>query len=117
MPVSQSVAAPASHVNGLNVQAAFDTIEAIKADPTLANFQFRASNTWIDGGTNRSTIRDFYGAGREDDSRKVVTSCLPTVNRRFCLVIMKGPIPSNFSCMHWRDASPRRSSSTRRHGG
>lgn len=56
-------------VNGLDVQAAFGTIDAIKADPALARFQFRAANTWISGGTNRSTIRDFYGAGREDDSR------------------------------------------------
>lgn len=58
-----------THMNGLNVQAAFDTIDAIKAKPDLARFQFRARNTWIDGGVNRSTIRDFYGAGREDDSR------------------------------------------------
>lgn len=56
-------------VNGLDVQKAFETIDAIKADPGLARFQFRAANTWISGGTNRSTIRDFYGAGREDDSR------------------------------------------------
>jgi uncharacterized OsmC-like protein len=69
MPVTQSAAA-VTHLNGLNVQAAFDTIDAIKADASLARFQFRARNTWIDGGTNRSTIRDFYGAGREDDSRK-----------------------------------------------
>ena len=55
--------------NGLDMQAAFATIEAIKADPSLAKFQFRAKNRWIDGGENRSTIRDFYGAGREDDSR------------------------------------------------
>jgi uncharacterized OsmC-like protein len=58
-----------THMNGLNVQGAFDTIDAIKAKPDLARFQFRARNTWIDGGVNRSTIRDFYGAGREDDSR------------------------------------------------
>ena len=50
-------------------QAAFDTIDAIKADASLARFQFRARNTWINGGENRSMIRDFYGAGREDDSR------------------------------------------------
>lgn len=56
-------------VNGLDMQAASATIEAIKADPSLAQFQFRARNRWIDGGENRSTIRDFYGAGREDDSR------------------------------------------------
>ena len=60
-----------TEMNGLNVQAAYDTIGAIKADPSLARFQFRARNQWIDGGENRSTIRDFYGAGREDDSRKV----------------------------------------------
>ena len=58
-----------THMNGLNVQAAFDTIDAIKAKPDLARFQFRARNMWIDGGVNRSTIRDFYGAGREDHSR------------------------------------------------
>jgi uncharacterized OsmC-like protein len=57
------------HLNGLDVRAALDTIDAIKADASLARFQFRARNVWIDGGENRSTIRDFYGAGREDDSR------------------------------------------------
>jgi len=56
-------------INGLDVQAAMDTIAAIKADKGLAKFQFRARNRWITGGENRSTIRDFFGAGREDDSR------------------------------------------------
>jgi uncharacterized OsmC-like protein len=56
-------------LNGLNVQGAFETIDAIKADPSLARFQFRARNRWIDGGENLSTIRDFYGAGCEDTSR------------------------------------------------
>jgi uncharacterized OsmC-like protein len=60
-----------TRINGLDVQAALDTIDAIKADPSLARFQFRARNTWINGGENRSMIRDFYGAGREDDSRSV----------------------------------------------
>jgi uncharacterized OsmC-like protein len=55
--------------NGLDMQAAYATIAAIKADPSLAKFQFRARNRWIDGGENRSTVRDFYGAGREDGSR------------------------------------------------
>jgi uncharacterized OsmC-like protein len=65
----QKVAEQASEMNGLDVQAAMDTIGAIKADPSLARFRFRARNTWVNGGENRSTIRDFYGAGREDDSR------------------------------------------------
>jgi uncharacterized OsmC-like protein len=69
MMAQQKGAEQAAEMNGLNVQAAMDTIGAIKADPSLARFQFRARNTWVNGGENRSTIRDFYGAGREDDSR------------------------------------------------
>jgi uncharacterized OsmC-like protein len=56
-------------LNGLDVNAAVATIAAIKADRSLAQFQFRARNTWINGGENRSVIRDFYGAGQEDTSR------------------------------------------------
>jgi len=56
-------------MNGLPLDQMFETIAAIKAQPSLARFQFRARNAWIDGSENRSTIRDFYGAGREDDSR------------------------------------------------
>jgi uncharacterized OsmC-like protein len=55
--------------NGLNLDQMVQTIEALKNDPTLARFQFRARNQWIDGGENRSSIRDFYGAGAEDTSR------------------------------------------------
>jgi uncharacterized OsmC-like protein len=62
---------PAPRLNGLDVQAALQTIDALKAEPSLARFQFRARNSWINGGENRSTIKDFYGAGREDDSRQV----------------------------------------------
>jgi len=56
-------------INGLDVEAAMKTIAAIKADTSLAKFQFRARNTWVGGGENCSSIKDFYGAGREDDSR------------------------------------------------
>ena len=57
-------------VNGLNTTEMFETLDAIECQPSLARFQFRAGNKWIDGGENRSTIKDFYGAGREDDSRR-----------------------------------------------
>jgi uncharacterized OsmC-like protein len=67
---SQSALAEKSTIlNGLDVDAAAATIAAIKADKSLARFQFRARNTWITGGENRSAIKDFYGAGREDKSR------------------------------------------------
>jgi uncharacterized OsmC-like protein len=56
-------------VNGLDLDALHQTVAALKDDPGLARFEFRARNRWIGGGENRSQIRDFYGAGKEDDSR------------------------------------------------
>jgi uncharacterized OsmC-like protein len=56
-------------VNGLDTAKMVATIEAIKSPPTLAQFEFRNSNEWIDGGENQSTIKGFYGAGQEDESR------------------------------------------------
>ena len=58
-------------MNGVNTEKLFGTIVAIKEMPSLAKFNFRATNKWIDGGHNRSTIKDFYGAGQEDTSRKI----------------------------------------------
>ncbi len=71
MTTQNTLAQQATHLNGLDIQAATDTINALKADSSLAKFQFRARNTWINGGQNRSSIRDFYGAGQEDTSRTV----------------------------------------------
>jgi uncharacterized OsmC-like protein len=56
-------------VNGVDLDRLFGTIDAVNADPTLARFQFRARNQWIDGGHSRTTIKQFYGAGQEDTSR------------------------------------------------
>ena len=47
----------------------FATLDLIKAQPELAKFQFRATNRWIDGAHNRSTIKGFYAAGGEDTTR------------------------------------------------
>ena len=58
-----------SIVNGVDLDRLSGTIDAVTADPTLARFQFRASNHWIDGGYSRTTIKDFYGAGQEDATR------------------------------------------------
>lgn len=55
--------------NGLNLQQMSQTVEAIKATPSLGEFEFRASNQWINGGENRSSIKGFYGAGSEDETR------------------------------------------------
>jgi uncharacterized OsmC-like protein len=56
-------------INGIDVERLSGTIDHIVHDPALARFQFRAQNKWIDGGHNRSTIKEFYGAGQEDTSR------------------------------------------------
>ena len=56
-------------LNGVDVPTLFATLDAVKAQPEIAQFQFRASNEWISGTHNRSTIQGFYGAGQEDTSR------------------------------------------------
>src|SRR5262252_424826 len=56
-------------VNGVDLGRLFGTIDHISESPSLARFQFRVRNQWIDGGHNRTTIKDFYGAGQEDTSR------------------------------------------------
>jgi uncharacterized OsmC-like protein len=56
-------------MNGLDTAAMTATVGAIQNDPALARFQFRATNRWVDGGENRSRIKEFYGAGQEDQSR------------------------------------------------
>ena len=58
-----------STLNGLNLEQMVQTVSALQNDTELAQFQFRARNQWINGGENRSTIQDFYGAGTEDNSR------------------------------------------------
>jgi uncharacterized OsmC-like protein len=60
---------PARIRNGINVDKLYGTLDAIKAQPALGAFQFRVTNRWLGGAHNRSTIRDFYGAGQEDTSR------------------------------------------------
>jgi uncharacterized OsmC-like protein len=55
--------------NGVDTPTLFATLDAVKANPDLAKFQFRATNQWISGTNSRSTIRGFFGAGQEDTSR------------------------------------------------
>ena len=55
--------------NGVDVPTLFATLDAVKGSPQIAQFQFRATNEWISGTHNRSTIQGFYGAGQEDTTR------------------------------------------------
>jgi len=56
-------------VNGVNVDQLIGTVNAIKQDPNLARFTFRASTEWTGGGHSRTKIQSFYGVGTEDTSR------------------------------------------------
>jgi uncharacterized OsmC-like protein len=56
-------------LNGVNVGQLSATIDAIKANPSLANFKFRAKTEWMSGGRSRTKIQSFYGVGGEDTSR------------------------------------------------
>lgn len=69
-------------LNGLNTSEYERTLDAVRNEPAMANFRFRASNVWIGGGLNRSTIGSFYGAGAEqgaEDRRFAVDAGEPPV--------------------------------------
>ena len=55
--------------NGVDTEQMFGTLDLIKAQPKLAKFQCRATNRWIDGSHNPSTIQGFYAAGGQETSR------------------------------------------------
>lgn len=53
---------PNKEVNGVDVTALTETIEAIKENNAIAKFTFQAKNQWQGGALNRTTINDYYGA-------------------------------------------------------
>lgn len=59
----------ATVTNGVNVDQLVGTIEAVKGDPEIAKFQFRAETKWVNGGHCRTKIKGFHGAKEEDTSR------------------------------------------------
>lgn len=61
-PTTRREAVP---LNGVDTPNLFATINAVKATPDLANFQFRAHNEWLRGTNSRSRIESFSGAGGE----------------------------------------------------
>lgn len=82
-------------LNGVDVPTLFATIDAVKAQPEIAEFQFRARNEWVSGTHNRTTIQGFYGAGQEDASRTEAF----TYDADHPAVLVggnKGPTPAEF---------------------
>jgi uncharacterized OsmC-like protein len=64
--MSQTTATPTvTPRNGVDTPTLFATLDAVKAQRELAQFQFRASNRWVSGTHSQSTIGGFFGAGGE----------------------------------------------------
>jgi uncharacterized OsmC-like protein len=57
--------------NGVDTAMLFATIDAVKGNNEIAKFQFRATNKWISGTHNQSTIHGFYGAMQEMEHANV----------------------------------------------
>lgn len=51
--------------NGVDVETLFATLDAVKANPQIARFQFRVHNDWLTGTHSRSSVHGFYGAMQE----------------------------------------------------
>ncbi|MGH8827201.1 MAG: OsmC family protein [Jiangellaceae bacterium] len=51
--------------NGVDTPTLFATLDAVKVQPELADFQFRATNRWVSGTHSQGFISGFYGAGQE----------------------------------------------------
>jgi uncharacterized OsmC-like protein len=81
--------------NGVDTATMFATLDAIKAQPEIAQFRFRASNVWVDGAHNRSTIRDFYAACDEDRTRTEAWS-LDAGEPQILLGTDTGPNPAEY---------------------
>ena len=56
-------------MNGIDVDRLFETINAIKQLPRLADFRFSLQNRWINGALNTSTIKNFYGANQDHEHK------------------------------------------------
>lgn len=61
-------------MNGVDVPRLFATLDAVKAQPEAAQFQFRAVNRWLRGTHSRTTIDEFFGVGQEQRHVRQYTS-------------------------------------------
>jgi uncharacterized OsmC-like protein len=59
--------------NGVDTATLFATLDAVKAAPQAARFQFRARNEWQTGTHSRGTIDGFFGVGEERSHERTFT--------------------------------------------
>jgi uncharacterized OsmC-like protein len=65
--------ATSTRINGIETDTLAATVNAIKEDPQLGACHFRASNTWLGGNHNRSTVTGFFGAKQEIAHKQTFT--------------------------------------------
>ncbi len=65
---------PPAPLNGVNTPALFATIDAVRGQPHLAEFQFRANGHWISGTHMQTTMANFTGAGGEHEHKSAYTA-------------------------------------------
>ena len=66
------------HVNGLDLQALEDTVEAVKQDSSLAAVSFRVSTEWKGQTRSESTVESYTLGGNEIARRFTVVADEPT---------------------------------------
>ena len=69
----QEVTKSRGPLNGVDTPTLFATLDAVRGNPPLAKFQFRATNRWVSGTHSRGTVESFYGAGSEQPHKRTFT--------------------------------------------
>ncbi|MGH9230609.1 MAG: hypothetical protein ACRD07_18100 [Acidimicrobiales bacterium] len=90
--------------NGVDTATLFATLDAVKAAPQAARFQFRARNEWVSGTHNRTTIDDYFGVGEERSHEH--TWVFDADHRPCSWATTTAPHPSSSCCTPSRRASP-----------
>ena len=78
-------------LNGVDTPTLFATIDAVKGQPELATFRFKASNRWLNGTHTRNSIKSFYGAGSEQEHVREFT--VDADHPQVLVAADNGPLP------------------------
>jgi uncharacterized OsmC-like protein len=81
-------------LNGVDTPTLFATLDAVRKQPELAKFQFRAQNRWISGTHSESRIGSYYGAGGEQQHADVFL--FPADHPPVLVGADRGPTPVEF---------------------
>jgi uncharacterized OsmC-like protein len=80
--------------NGVDTATLFATLDAVKASPEAAKFQFRASNRWVSGTHSEGTMYGFFGVGEERTHEAPHTYSLD--HPRVLVGSDRGPTPTEY---------------------